>query len=454
MINVKNNKGITMLALAIAIIVMSIISTTLIYNISTGANVRALNNMYNDIQLLKDRIDIYYSRYGKLPVISTAYTDTANLEGLNVNDNDVYYVIDLEALDNITLTYGKSYKKYKSTPSVLYSDLYVVNEQSHSVYYIKGIKFDDKIYYTIPGEYTQITTPEWSDTYTETKKYTDAEGNTAWIPAGFQVSLKQGETKISEGLVIRNGTDLNEFVWILVAGMPYSYDRHAFSRDGWTYNQTLGELDTATNSYKIIRADATSYYYTEAMPSDERTSVETYGGYYIARYEAGILTQRTAQGNATTPPIFQKTTDETPVYAYNYVTQDQAKSLSEGLYNKAEDNVTSKLCSSYAWDTALEFIEMQNKGWATNTIGENYNATSGETGALQRTGYHSVNNIYDIGGNVREWTTEIYSNSNQTCAARGGYFNTTASVYPAAHRTYSSTTNANNYVGFRATLYL
>lgn len=52
-------------------------------------------------------------------------------------------------------------------------------------------------------------------------------------------------------------------------------------------------------------------------------------------------------------------------YIYNYVNRDEAKSLAEGLYNKTENNITSKLCSSYAWDTALKFIETKNPGWAS-----------------------------------------------------------------------------------------
>lgn len=448
--DLKNNKGITMITLALAIVIMVVIVSTLVYNINTGIRTRALNDMYNDVQLLKDRVDIYYSKYGELPILPTQYTQVSNLQGLNVNDNDVYYVIDIEVLDNMTLTYGKGYGTLKQNFEPKITDVYVVNEKSHTIYYVKGIQYEEKTYYTIPSEYSSIVKPEWSDEYTQTKQYTDAEGNIAWIPKGFQVSLKEGETKISEGLVVRNAGDLNEFVWVPVKGMPYSYDRYAFV--GGNVNQVEDGMDMVTNSKKIKYNANESNYFTEENPTDEQISVNTYGGYYIARYEAGILEQRTAKGNITQKPIFQKSTNEQVLYVYNYVTINQAKSLSEGLYNKEENNVISKLCSSYAWDTALKFIEIKNDGWITNSTGENYSSDKGGTGILQQIGYHSINNIYDIGGNVVEWTTENYNNTNYPCVYRGGSYAGSASA--ATRHNNDGELSADEYTGFRTTLYL
>ncbi len=68
---IKNNKGITLVTLIFAIVIMLIISSIIIYNANTGITTRALNNMYNDIKILKDRVDIYYAKYGTLPIIKT-----------------------------------------------------------------------------------------------------------------------------------------------------------------------------------------------------------------------------------------------------------------------------------------------------------------------------------------------------------------------------------------------
>ncbi len=154
--NIKDKKGITLVTLSIAIIIMIIITSTLIFNISTGTKVKNLNDMYHDIEKLKDKVDIYYSKYRSLPIVEERYENINNIASINPNDNNEYYVIDLEALENITLAYGRDYEKYKSNPSASLTDLYVINARSHTVYYIKGIKFDNQMYYTIPEENTQV----------------------------------------------------------------------------------------------------------------------------------------------------------------------------------------------------------------------------------------------------------------------------------------------------------
>lgn len=160
MINLKQNKGITLVTLILAIIIMLIISSVILYNANTGMSTRALNDMYKDITIIKDRVDIYYAQYGTLPIVKTLYTNVENIKNININDNENYYVVDVEALDNITLTYGKDYKEYKQVPSNEKTDLYVINEQSHTVYYIDGITLDNISYYTIPNEYTKVKIPE------------------------------------------------------------------------------------------------------------------------------------------------------------------------------------------------------------------------------------------------------------------------------------------------------
>ncbi len=148
----KNEQGITLLSLVTVIGLMIIITSVLIYNITTSGHVRSLDNMNKDITLLRDKVDVYYAKYGALPVLETKYTNTSHLKGLNANDNDTYYVIDLQLLDNITLTYGQAYQLYKALPKTTNADLYIINEQSHNIYYVEGISFDDKTYYTIVEE--------------------------------------------------------------------------------------------------------------------------------------------------------------------------------------------------------------------------------------------------------------------------------------------------------------
>ena len=470
-INLRENKGVTLSTLVIAILLMTIITSIIIYNTIAGANTRALNNMYNDITILKDRIDVYYSKYGTIPVLEGEYTNIENIQNINSNDNDKYYVIDLEALENLTLTHGDGYTRYKQVQSSYITDIYVINEQSHNIYYVRGIVLDGNTYYTLPGDYTKVNLPEWSDTYTVTKKnnYTDTEGNSATIPAGFQVSLKEGENKVSTGLVVRNAQDLNEFVWIPVENMGYKYDRYAFLT-----TQPADGIDEATNSLKIKHTADSAIYFTEAISSDETESIEKYGGYYIGRYETGI------EGYTA----FSETSDGTTNWTgytggnlsiqkgkqvWNYITRDKAKEVAEGLYTDAENGVISKLCSSYAWDTALKFIQTNYSTYPTNSTQGNYSDTeftytdldgnsqtkaNGEAVLVPTGQTTAVNNIYDMGGNVYEFTTEINNNTPKIYTVRGGYYNDTYTVATPAWRATASSTDAGAETGFRVALFI
>ncbi len=404
----KNCKGITLITLALAITIMAIIATTLVYNINTGAHTRALNNMYKDVEVLRDRVDLYFSKFGTLPIVSTTYTNIDNIKAINVNDNDIYYVIDLEALENITLSFGKGYQNYKTNSDTSITDVYVVNEKSHNVYYIKGIKYDNKMYYTVPGQYTKITTPDWSDEYTETKIYTDTNGNTAWIPKGFQVSLKQGENTILGGLVIRNATDKNEFVWIPTDLVTYKINE---------WNQ------------ETVTADYQEYYVEDVAENtkiinDITKSVSQHKGYYISRYEAGLTTKRTGRTetslNQLPRPIFRPTTKETPIYAYNCVTWNDVTYLANNIYNKEQNDVMSRLISARSWDTALKFIETvgedadsayplnaEGKGWYSDNKSNNENLETGKSVDItNKTTPNKLKNIYDMAGNLWEWSSD------------------------------------------------
>ncbi len=134
---------------------------------------------------------------------------------------------------------------------------------------------------------------------------------------------------------------------------------------------------------------------------------------------------------------------------WNYITRDMAKKIAEEMYSN-NDVVESRLCSSYAWDTALKFIEAKNTGYATNSEGDNY------SGSLNHTGIGSTarNNIYDMGGNVGEWTTEVSSHPSHQCTVHGGRYDRSANNGPAGHRENGTQSSADVTVGFRSTLFV
>ena len=62
-----------------------------------------------------------------------------------------------------------------------------------------------------------------------------------------------------------------------------------------------------------------------------------------------------------------------------------------------------------------------------------------------------VKNIYDLAGNVWEWTSEASSFSS---IVRGGFYNTDGSVSPVSARIYSYGSDTSDGIGFRPRLYI
>ena len=284
------------------------------------------------------------------------------------------------------------------------------------------------------------------------------------IPDGF---VYVGGTKAS-GLVISDatadkekykgqttvGTDLvgNQFVWIPVDNIA-DYKRTE-------YTGSFGFSD-----------------YSENLPEDEKTSVEANKGFYIGRYEAGDQESTNSKAFRTrSSSTSNKITVKAGQAPYNYVTRTQAKSLAEGFKTQQNysSSVTTKLVSSYAWDTAIAFIQKTNSdyGRRSSEEGNYYNSPTfnytgiadteknkqtkaNGTGTLIPTGQTTaVNNIYDMGGNVYEWTTESReSSTSYPYTRRGGSCFSGFAGNPAGGRVVSND-YSDGGLGFRLTLFL
>lgn len=151
---IRNNKGITMVSLIITIVVMLIIASTTVFVSFDRFQSNNLDKMYNDIGLLSDKVKNYYLKYKGLPIVRNAtsnepikYDYTTFEFTKNINDNDNYYVLDLKAMEGISLNYGE---EGFSNPN-LSDDVYIINEKSHQIYYVRGIEVEDTTYYTIPS---------------------------------------------------------------------------------------------------------------------------------------------------------------------------------------------------------------------------------------------------------------------------------------------------------------
>ncbi len=166
MINLKKNKGVTLMALTITIIVLLIVAGITINNSKSQLAIKNVNNVYADIESIGTKVSDYYLKNNSLPILENAYFNskqelasfcTSNDEDIsmiNANDSGAYYVIDLSKLDNLTLTYGLDYKKWtSSSTSQDLQDIYIINQVTHQIYYPKGIKYNGEKYFT-RGQYS------------------------------------------------------------------------------------------------------------------------------------------------------------------------------------------------------------------------------------------------------------------------------------------------------------
>ena len=293
--------------------------------------------------------------------------------------------------------------------------------------------------------------------------YSDGE---VWIPEGFRISTDAAET-VQGGVVIED-KDGNQFVWVPVATIA-DYKRTAYS-----INVATEEIDAETNSTRIYLNSDRYFAFTEALPEDEKTSVERYKGFYIGRYEAGDK-ESTGTTKATFRTSSSDTSNSVTIKAdqvpYNYVTRTQAISLAEGFKTQQGYKAKTKLVSSYAWDTTIAFIEKTVNNYGSSSSQGNYNdksvtykditdeskpeKTKAENSSLLvATGQTTpVCNIYDMGGNVYEWTTESSSFPKNPYGRRGGRYSKNFALSPAGYRYYGSD-NASDGIGFRLTLFM
>lgn len=147
----RENKGITLITITVAVIILIIISSILVYNAKNGIKMRSYNYLKNDITLLSDKINSFYVKYGKIPA-EIQYLGNIDFEP-EPNDNENYYVIDLRALEGISLNYGIGYNDITNAQdTVVNNDVYIINEQSYHIYYAKGIDVDGTMYYTIDND--------------------------------------------------------------------------------------------------------------------------------------------------------------------------------------------------------------------------------------------------------------------------------------------------------------
>ena len=312
-----------------------------------------------------------------------------------------------------------------------------------------------------------------------------------YLPDGF---TKVDGTTLENGLTIQDSTG-NQYVWVEVPKTAEVYPTAGLAIKDFTENEYTAietDLHTYTSDYRKDRyVDKYSSDATTGLTSEQYTalkqkmlkSVYQNGGFYVGKYETGIEDTPKTDGSESTAPT------ETPVikqnaYPYNFVTCSQAQLLAS---NMESGNYTSSLMFGVQWDLIMKYLETKgtsqadlttdstswgnyhNSLWNITNTNSKYapNGSRWTVGAYGEKTSNSIillstgasdtfskQGIYDLAGNVWEWTLEYTSDSSNPCADRGGsYCGGYGSNFPAAYRDSNIATCCGNGLGFRVSLY-
>ncbi len=383
--------------------------------------------------------------------------------------------------------------------------------------------------------------------FTVNKQIKDESGKTMTVPKGFKV--KEGTT-IDEGVVIAD-SEGNEFVWVPCT--VDEYKKHEYNNtenDAGKRVQDKSESGAADAGWNTWYYRAYSDWKDDVDEKANKESVKNNGGFYIARYEAGVPKEASFYVEASAEGVKSKgyqtskndiSGDVKPVskkgvQAWNLISQINAKEVSGRMYSGDTYGVRSQLVDGTAWDTAVTWISKEypgiekdstkygnyasskgenqitednclfaghlykydkknsnaSIGWClgksyqygsfTSGYTDNWTDADGDasskyneydndtntykyrhfvemaTGASDNT---KLKNIYDMAGNMYEYTTEYgyhggTSNGERYAVRRGGCFNVYGSEYPISMRggeAFATSASSPN-TGFRVALYV
>jgi len=317
---------------------------------------------------------------------------------------------------------------------------------------------------------------------TETTNTTvkDNLGNKVVVPAGFKV-INPTEN-VTNGIVVEDvtheATKGSQFVWIPVGDVikdsagnkeTITLGRYVFNADESGSVNT--ELSKTEPGDQLKTSSSASNYFIEGL-KDSTTSnthakdIEDFKnkvnnithGYYIGRYEArdkDATKTRTSSSSEINQVVCTANN-----YVYNYITQPQAAELSRGMYS--DRNFESDLMNSYAWDTAIVFLQKFDNRANKASLKPYSQQTSLNTGSLANQGTNNLSdaskqdvicNVYDMASNCMEWTTETHNQAGPPCSSRGGYYG-----YGYSYTSYRDDgvlmSISTDYISFRSLLYM
>ena len=269
---------------------------------------------------------------------------------------------------------------------------------------------------------------------TNATKYVDSNGDVAYIPADFVISEEQ---TINTGLVVI-APDNSEYVWVPTTKTEFkTYDFGSYFSSG----------DNFSNYYDEVGLD--SY-------QQMKKSVETYGGFYMGRYEA-------SKGN-NNRPLSVEVSNEKPGNIWVQFSPQDTVGVCASLYAD-NDSVQGFFPWGINYDTTLQWLIDSKAKTREEVVSDssswgNYSndlfssgAKGNYTGTFEEA---KANNIYDLAGNNWEWTQE---RNGTNYVMRGGGYNLmggdcSGSRYPAALRDPLPGNDHHPNVTFRIGLYI
>ena len=267
----------------------------------------------------------------------------------------------------------------------------------------------------------------------------DDEGNEwVWVPVSTQMIKNMYEIS-STDIALAGETGATTKMYTKTVTIGREEDKVTVSRTlpngaEWREPDLESYYDLREEYYKTILGFDTPKAMAEALVNEYEemvNSVKKYSGFYIGRYE--LSNDGVQKGKATL-------TGETWYSLYKKCTELNASNA-----------VKTRMIYGIQWDLACDFISKKgdqkgirkSKDWG-NYINSTDNAAVTVTengtevqkyGSLQVTGYSEywkANNIYDLAGNCYEWTQEASSSGSRSY--RGGHYNYDGGNFPVSSR--------------------
>ena len=496
--------------------VNSLISDTSIltndYMLENGKKAYVSNNGKVEIKLPKDIEAIYITMYDKagnsVSMQKNVATDTyIRINAINISNN-LKFNIAFKTTKEISSAKawisldGKNYidekvlEYTKDVNNVYNSNVEFQNTQDKEIY-IKVAIYDNS---ETPNDEVRIKKFDLEEiatqlvsqavpgvTYEENRWYMDKNGDSVIVPSGFRISTQTDEQIINNGLVVLDKSD-NEYVWI------------PCTLDGANNTVKYAKWNSSINTAYTVTSEQVEGDVLPTGIASETYQIEKYGGFYVARYEAGLPDVQTTDELMATKTFSATYNNKTDIgkaqskpnkIVWNRITYDNAKIVAEDVIST--DYVQSGLVTGEQWDTILTFlsdtvdVDVNCADWGNYkdkygyTINGYYRAqhtdvvytngeytkeqagylllTTGKFGSVIEQG--RPKNIYDIAGNVWEWCAEkvIEQGGSNTAVGyntcRGGSYDANGNYGVSSCRiARNGATSTGAHIGFRFVLYI